>query len=67
MIGLVLGGAAAVASARFLESQLFGVTPFDAATYISAIFVITLAGFLASWVPARKAAALNPVELIRAE
>jgi ABC-type antimicrobial peptide transport system permease subunit len=63
--GLTAGVAAAALVASLLESQLFGVTAFDVPTYVAAIVVIAAAGLLASWLPARKASATNPLDVIR--
>jgi len=65
--GLLAGLAAAVIAARLLESQLFGVSPFDVPAYAIGVAVICAAGLLASWFPARKAAASNPLEVMRTE
>jgi putative ABC transport system permease protein len=63
--GLIVGVAAAALVASLLESQLFGVTAYDVPTYLAAIVVIVAAGLLASWLPARKASATNPLDVIR--
>ena len=67
VIGLSIGVGLAVTVARYLQSQLFGVAAFDMTTYLTAGAIITFAGFLASWLPARKAAASNALDVIRAE
>lgn len=65
--GVIAGVAGAAMVARYLESQLFGVTPFDIPTYVLAIVVIAVTGMFASWFPARKASASNPLEVIQAQ
>jgi predicted permease len=65
--GLIIGLAGAAISSRFLQSQLFGVTPYDIPTYLFSISIIVAAGVLASWLPARKAAASNPLDVLRAD
>jgi putative ABC transport system permease protein len=67
MIGLSIGVIIAVTVAQYLQSQLFGVAAFDVSTYLIAMAVITLACSLASWLPARTAAASNALHVIRAE
>jgi putative ABC transport system permease protein len=52
---------------RLMSSLLFGIEPFDAAAYGVAIGVIVVAAVLASYLPARRAAAIDPVETLRAE
>ncbi|MGH9852011.1 MAG: ABC transporter permease [Blastocatellia bacterium] len=58
-IGGGLFGAAAVA--RMLTNQLHGVQPFDAVTLLGACAFLAVAGLLATWWPARRAAAQNPL------
>ncbi len=67
LVGLALGTAGAVALARFLASRLFGVTPLDPATYVAAALLWALLATLASFVPARAAARINPVEALKYE
>jgi predicted permease len=63
--GLVFGLAAAGALTRVLRSQLFGVTPADAVTYVVIVVVAAGGVFAASWLPARKAARLDPMVTLR--
>jgi predicted permease len=67
MVGLMMGIVIAGMVARFLQSQLFGVSAFDISTYLITMAVITAAGALASWLPARRATASNALDVIRAE
>jgi putative ABC transport system permease protein len=60
-IGLGLGLAGAFGAVRILESQVYGVQPFDLATLIAALAVMTAAGWLATWWPAKRAAARSPM------
>jgi ABC-type lipoprotein release transport system permease subunit len=46
---------------------LFGIEPMDSAAYIAAIGVILAAAALASYLPARRAAMIDPMETLRAE
>ena len=66
-VGVVFGLAAAVGLTRYMESLLFGVTPLDVPTYASALGLILAAAALASYLPARRAATLSPVETLKAE
>jgi hypothetical protein len=66
-VGVVIGFAAAVALGRWMSSLLFGVEPMDATAYAAAIGVILAAAALASYVPARRAAKIDPIETLRAE
>ena len=57
LAGLALGLLAAVGAGRALESQLFGVPPVDPLTLLTTTAGFALAGYLAVWWPARRAAA----------
>ena len=59
--GVGLGIFGAVMVARALENQLHGVKTYDAATILGACAFLALAGFLATWRPARQAADRNPI------
>jgi ABC-type lipoprotein release transport system permease subunit len=50
-----------------MSSLLFGIEPMDPAAYIAAIGVILAAAALASYLPARRAAMIDPMEVLRAE
>jgi putative ABC transport system permease protein len=65
--GAVAGLAAAVAASRWVESQLYGVSATDAATYLLATTVVVLAALAATWFPARQAASVDPAVTLRAE
>jgi predicted permease len=65
--GLVLGLAGAVAATRLLEAVLFEVRPIDVQVYLGVIGLIALVTGLAGYVPAWRAAVLNPVDALRAE
>jgi predicted permease len=65
--GLVVGLAAAIAVARALRSLLFGVTPTDPLSLGSVVFVLLLASAVACYVPARRAAKLDPLLALRHE
>jgi ABC-type antimicrobial peptide transport system permease subunit len=65
--GLVIGLAAALAIGRVVGSFLMGVTGTDPITYASVTAVLTLIGITACYVPARRAANLDPTEALRHE
>ena len=65
--GILLGLAGAAASTRLLESWLYGVKPLDALTFAwSAAGMLAIAA-LASYLPARRAARIDPLVTLRAE
>ena len=66
-VGAVVGLVAAMALARLMSSLLFGVGPMDPAAYIGALGVTIAAVALASYLPARRAAAIDPLETLKAE
>jgi putative ABC transport system permease protein len=65
--GLAVGMAGALVATRSLAGLLFGVPPTDPATYGAVAGVLLLAGLLACWLPARRAACIDPLEALRQE
>ena len=66
-IGVAIGIAGAAALTQTMKSLLFGISPLDPLTYLTVPLVLTAAAVLASYLPARRAAAINPVEALRVE
>jgi ABC-type antimicrobial peptide transport system permease subunit len=66
-IGVAIGLAAAAGLTRLMKSVLFGVSPVDPLTYTAVPLVLVAAAVLASYLPARRAAAVDPVEALKAE
>jgi putative ABC transport system permease protein len=66
-IGAAVGLLTAVALTQWMSSLLFGVEPVDPPTYAAVLGVLGMAAALASYVPARRAAAIDPVETLIAE
>lgn len=64
-IGVAIGILVALAGTQVLGSLLFGVHPIDAATFIAMPLVMAVVGLLASYLPARKASNLDPMESLR--
>jgi len=65
--GVVLGAAGAAAFTRWMASLLFGVRPFDPFTYAAVVAGLVAAAALASYMPARRATSVNPVDALRAD
>jgi predicted lysophospholipase L1 biosynthesis ABC-type transport system permease subunit len=63
--GALVGVAAALPVTRVLESQLYGITASDPATFLTALTLLVAAGVLAADGPARKAAQVDPAEALR--
>jgi putative ABC transport system permease protein len=67
VIGLAIGIAASLASMRLLRSQLFGVQPADPLAYAAVALVLGLVALLACYIPARRAAGVDPMVALRQE
>lgn len=65
--GVVIGLAMALAAGRLVRSYLYGVSAHDGWTLAVVAVVLTLSGALAAYLPAMRAADVNPVEALRAE
>jgi predicted permease len=66
-VGVAIGAGTAAALMQLMKSLLFGISPLDPFTYITVPLVLAASAALASYLPARRAAAVNPVEALRAE
>jgi putative ABC transport system permease protein len=66
-IGLAIGIAGALASARLIQSILFGVHPTDVATFLSVSIVLGAVALIASYLPARRASRVDPMVALRYE
>jgi putative ABC transport system permease protein len=66
-VGVAIGVTGAIGAGRFLSSLLFGVPPYDALILSIAVAALGLSGFLANWLPARRASRVDPMISLRAE
>jgi macrolide transport system ATP-binding/permease protein len=66
-MGVALGLACAVGAATLMRSLLFGVRSWDTSTLLIAAGLLSLSALAASYMPARRAASISPVEALRAE
>jgi macrolide transport system ATP-binding/permease protein len=67
LIGILIGVPGSIAAATFMRSLLFGVRVWDLSILASVSVVLIASALLASYIPARRAASVNPVEALRAE
>ncbi len=66
-VGTAIGLGAAAALMRLMRTLLFGISPLDPATFTLVPVVLIAAAALASYLPARRTAAVDPVDALRAE
>jgi ABC-type antimicrobial peptide transport system permease subunit len=67
VIGVLLGLGAALALARTIAAMLYGLKPWDPATFLLSSALLILAALGASWIPARRAAGVEPMLALRHE
>jgi len=65
--GLRIGLAAIIAISRFLSSMLFEVQALDPITLVLTLILIEMVALIAALIPARRAAAVDPIEALRSE
>ncbi len=65
--GIAIGLACSVGTAKLLHGQLFGVNSWDVETLAGVALLLGISSLLASYIPARRAASVNPVEALRTE
>jgi predicted permease len=65
--GVAIGLAGAAGATRLMSSLLYGVSPMDPVTFGAVATVLCVVALVASWIPARRAAGVDPVEALRAE
>jgi ABC-type antimicrobial peptide transport system permease subunit len=65
--GIGIGSIAAQFFVRYLASLLYGIRPTDAATFAGTGFLLLIVALLAGYLPARRAARIDPVTALRCE
>jgi ABC-type antimicrobial peptide transport system permease subunit len=65
--GLLIGCGLALALTRLMSTLLFGVAPVDAPTFVASAIVLLATSALASYLPARRAASVDPIVALRCE
>jgi hypothetical protein len=66
-VGIALGLPGALLLVRLVRAQLFEVSPFDPAVFVSSVAVIGIVSMLSAWLPARRAAGVDPMTALRCE
>ena len=66
-LGLAIGIPAALALTRFVQKTLYGIQPTDPPSFAAAVIVMTAVGAVAAWIPARRAARVDPIQALRCE
>ena len=65
--GSAIGLALSLAAAQIISNMMYGVRSYDAITLSAATVLLAVTGLLASYVPARRAANVDPMQILRAE
>jgi predicted permease len=66
-IGVAIGLSVALALGRLIQAALYGIEPYDPITIIGTIVIMVTVASLAAWIPARRAAKIDPMEALRYE
>jgi predicted permease len=67
LIGLVIGSVLGIGVGQLLQAQLFGISPGDPVTFAAIATILVAVALVASWLPARKAALIEPMVALRKE
>ena len=67
VVGIAVGVVAALALTRLVKSMLYGISPSDPLTLIGGTILLLLVALGASWIPARRAAGVQPMDALRHE
>jgi ABC-type antimicrobial peptide transport system permease subunit len=67
LVGAAFGLAGGLAVTRLLSSLLYDVTPADPVTFVSVVLLLLSVAVVASWLPARRASRVDPMEALRCE
>ena len=67
LVGIGAGVGAALGLTRLVKAMLYGIQPNDPASIILGVFILLSVALAASWIPARRAASVQPMEALRHE
>jgi ABC-type antimicrobial peptide transport system permease subunit len=65
--GIVAGVAVALVLTRLVKSMLYGIQPYDPLTLSAGVGLLLAVALVASWIPARRAAGVQPIQALRHE
>jgi ABC-type antimicrobial peptide transport system permease subunit len=65
--GFLAGFAASAGSSQLLTAYIHGISPFDSRAYFSVAIILAAAALMASWLPSRRAAGIDPSTTLRHE
>jgi len=66
-VGIVVGVVAALGLTRLVKSMLYGIQPYDPPTMLGGVLLLLAVALAASWIPARRAARVQPMDALRHE
>jgi ABC-type antimicrobial peptide transport system permease subunit len=66
-VGIVVGVGAALGLTRLVKSMLYGIQPWDPATLAGGVLILLIVALAAGWIPARRAARVQPMDALRHE
>ena len=67
LFGIAIGIPSGLAATRLIASMLFGLSPSDLATIVTACFLLLGVAFFAGYLPARRASSIDPILALRTE
>lgn len=67
LVGIIAGAAGALGLARLIKSMLYGVAPYDPVTLGGGVALLLAVALASSWIPARRAAGIEPMQALRHE
>jgi ABC-type antimicrobial peptide transport system permease subunit len=67
LIGIAAGGILSLAAVRVLRAWMYEMSVYDAPTFVAVAALLTVVALVASWLPARRAARVDPAQALRAE
>jgi ABC-type antimicrobial peptide transport system permease subunit len=65
--GIAVGGSAALALTRLVKSMLYGIQAYDPPSLAGGVLILLAVALAASWIPARRAATVQPMQALRHE